>query len=190
MSKADIHLVDGTDEIEHQFRSLMRRLAGGVVVITAGRDDEITGMTVTSLTSLSASPPRVLVSINRQASSFAPIQRHRSFGVNILGSEQQALAERFSNGKLKGRQRFEGTAWSRGTSGVPLLDKALATVECEVEEIIERHSHGIIVGRLLSMELSQGMSGLVYWNGQYVEINHETDLDLLAEVSIPLAHVR
>lgn len=190
MSKADIHLVDGTDEIEHQFRSLMRRLAGGVVVITAGRDDEITGMTVTSLTSLSASPPRVLVSINRHASSFAPIQRHRSFGVNILGSEQQPLAERFSNGKLKGRQRFEGTTWSKGTSGVPLLDKALATVECEVEEIIERHSHGIIVGRLLSMELSQGMSGLVYWNGQYVEISHETDLDLLAEVSIPLAHVR
>ena len=48
----------------------------------------------------------------------------------------------------------------------------------------------IIVDRLLSMELSHGMSGLVYWNGQYVEINHDTDLDLLAEVSIPLAHVR
>ena len=75
MSKADIHLVDETDEIEHQFRSLMRRLAGGVAVITAGRGEDITGMTVTSLTSLSATPPRVLVSINRQASSFAPIER-------------------------------------------------------------------------------------------------------------------
>jgi hypothetical protein len=40
------------------------------------------------------------------------------------------------------------------------------------------------------MELSPRLSGLVYWNGQYVEINHDTDLDLLAEVSIPLAHVR
>ena len=108
MGKADIHLVDETDEIEHQFRSLMRRLAGGVAVITAGRGDEITGMTVTSLTSLSAAPPRVLVSINRQASSFALIERYRSFGVNILGSEQQTLADRFSNGRLKGRQRFEG----------------------------------------------------------------------------------
>jgi flavin reductase (DIM6/NTAB) family NADH-FMN oxidoreductase RutF len=190
MSRADIHLVDEADEFEHQFRSLMRRLAGGVVVITAGRGDDITGMTVTSLTSLSATPPRLLVSINRQASSFPLIERHRVFGVNILGSEQQALADRFSKGRLKGRQRFEGAAWTAGASGVPLLTRALATVECQAEEIIERHSHAIIVGRLLGMEMSHRLSGLVYWNGQYVEINHDTDLDLLAEVSIPLAHVR
>ena len=75
-------------------------------------------------------------------------------------------------------------------SGVPLLTKSLATVECQAEEIIERHSHAIIVGRLLGMEFSHRLSGLVYWNGQYFEISHDTDLDLLAEVSIPLAHVR
>ena len=190
MGNADIHLVDETDEIERQFRSLMRRLAGGVIIITAGRGDDITGMTVTSLTSLSATPPRLLVSINRQASSFALIERHRLFGVNILGSDQQALAERFSNGRLKGKQRFEGAVWTAGASGVPLLTMSLASVECRVEEIIERHSHAIIVGRLLGMKLSHRLSGLVYWNGQYVEINHDTDLDLLAEVSIPLAHVR
>jgi flavin reductase (DIM6/NTAB) family NADH-FMN oxidoreductase RutF len=61
MNKPDIHLVDETHEIERQFRSVMRRLAGGVSIITAGRDDDITGMTVTSLTSLSANPPRLLV---------------------------------------------------------------------------------------------------------------------------------
>jgi flavin reductase (DIM6/NTAB) family NADH-FMN oxidoreductase RutF len=190
MSKADIHLANETDEIERQFRSVMRRLAGGVSIVTAGRDDDITGMTVTSLTSLSAGPARLLVSINKQASSFALIDRYRSFGVNILGSDQQQLADRFSNGKLKGKQRFEGAAWCAGSSGVPLLDKSLATIECQVEEIIERHSHGIIVGRLLRFDLSPQLSGLVYWNGQYIEINHDTDLDLLAEVSIPLAHVR
>jgi flavin reductase (DIM6/NTAB) family NADH-FMN oxidoreductase RutF len=190
MTKADIHLVGETGEIERQFRSVMRRLAGGVVVITAGRGDDITGMTVTSLTSLSATPPRLLVSINRQASSFPLIERYRTFGVNILGSEQQAVADRFSDSRLKGSQRFEGAPWSAGASGVPLLTTALATVECQAEEIMERHSHAIIVGRLLGMELSHGLSGLVYWNGQYVEINHDTDLDLLAEVSIPLAYVR
>src|ERR1700676_75098 len=106
MSKSDIHLVSDTGEIERQFRSVMRRLAGGVSVITAGRDDDITGMTVTSLTSLCADPPRLLVSITRQASSFALIERYRLFGVNILGSDQQELAGRFSNGRLKGKQRF------------------------------------------------------------------------------------
>jgi flavin reductase (DIM6/NTAB) family NADH-FMN oxidoreductase RutF len=88
MSKADIHLVNEADEIERQFRSVMRRVAGGVSIITAGRDDDITGMTVTSLTSLSANPPRLLVSINRQASSFALIERYRLFGISILNADQ------------------------------------------------------------------------------------------------------
>jgi flavin reductase (DIM6/NTAB) family NADH-FMN oxidoreductase RutF len=172
MGHAEIHLVDANDEIEHQFRSVMRRQRG----------DRHAGNVVTA--------PRLLVSINRQASSFPLIERYRTFGVNILGSDQQALADRFSNGRLKGRQRFEGAAWTAGVSGVPMLTNALATVECQAEEIMERHSHAIIVGRLLGMELSHGLSGLVYWNGQYVEISHDTDLDLLAAVSIPLAHVR
>src|SRR6266436_3625188 len=134
MSKADIHLVDETDEIERQFRSVMRRLAGGVSIVTAGRDGDITGMTVTSLTSLSASPPRLLVSINRQASSFALIERHRLFGVNILGSDQHDIAGQFSNGRLKGSQRFEGLEWLPGSSGLPLLSHSLATIECQDEE--------------------------------------------------------
>jgi flavin reductase (DIM6/NTAB) family NADH-FMN oxidoreductase RutF len=190
MGRSDIHLVTDSNEIEHQFRAVMRRLAGGVSIITAGRDGDITGMTVTSLTSLSASPPRVLVSVNRLASSFALIERFGTFGVSILGSDQQELADRFSDGRLKGPQRFEGVPWSAGTSGVPLLGNSLATVECQVEEIIERYSHGIIVGSLVSFDLSRELSGLVYWNGQYIEIKHDFDLDLLAEISIPLAHVR
>jgi flavin reductase (DIM6/NTAB) family NADH-FMN oxidoreductase RutF len=190
MTKPDIHLVDETHEIERQFRAVMRRLAGGVSIITAGRDDDITGMTVTSLTSLSADPPRLLVSLNRQASSFALIERDRLFGINILGSDQQELAARFSNGRLKGKERFEGAAWFPGSSGVPLLADSVAAVECQIEEIIERHSHAMIVGRLLSMDLSRRLSGLIYWNGQYIEIDHDSDLDILAEVSIPLAHVR
>jgi flavin reductase (DIM6/NTAB) family NADH-FMN oxidoreductase RutF len=190
MGRPDLHLVNATDEIAQQFRSVMRRLPGGVSVITAGRGDDITGMTVTSLTSLGAAPPRLLVSINRQASSFSMIDHHRLFGVNILGSDQHELAARFSNGKLEGKQRFEGISWFSGSAGVPLLGNALATVECRVEEIIERHSHGIIVGSLLSFDLSHRLSGLVYWDGQYIEINRDSDLHVLAEVSVPLAHVR
>ncbi len=159
MGKANIHLVDETDAIENQFRSAMRRLAGGVSIVTAGRDDDITGMTVTSLTSLSASPPRLLMSINRQASSFALIERYRLFGINILRADQQQVAVRFSNGNLKGKQRFEGTPWFPGSSGVPLLGSSVASLECQVEEIIERYSHGIIVGRILSMERSDRLSG-------------------------------
>lgn len=126
----------------YQFRQAMRRLTGGVAIITAGKQDEITGMTVTSLTSLSADPPRLLVNINRRASSFSLIARHKGFGVNILGANQRDIAERFSNGRFNGKERFDGFAWTRGASGVPLLSEALAALECEVDEIIERYSHG------------------------------------------------
>jgi flavin reductase (DIM6/NTAB) family NADH-FMN oxidoreductase RutF len=80
MARSAIHLVKEDDVVEQQFCAIMRRLAGGVSVITAGRGDDITGMTVTSLTSLSVDPPRLLVSINRQASSFALIERHGLLG--------------------------------------------------------------------------------------------------------------
>ncbi|MFX8016041.1 flavin reductase family protein, partial [Acinetobacter baumannii] len=58
------------------FRGAMRHLTGGVSIITAGRGKDITGMTVTSVTSLSVDPPTLLVSINRDASSFPLIRRH------------------------------------------------------------------------------------------------------------------
>lgn len=190
MARGELHLVDRIAETGHSFRSVMRRLASGVSIITAGRDNDITGMTVTSLTSLSVTPPRLLVSINLQSSAFALIDRHRLFGVNILSSYQQGIANRFSGGRFKGRQRFEGIEWFPGPSGTPLLRHSLAAVECQVEEIIERHSHGIIIGSLLASELPSHLSSLVYWDGQYIEIKPDSDLDLLAEVSIPLAHAR
>jgi flavin reductase (DIM6/NTAB) family NADH-FMN oxidoreductase RutF len=189
MARSDIHLVKD-DDAEQQFRMIMRRFASGVSIITAGRGGDITGMTVTSVTSLSVEPPRLMVSINRQASSFALIERLGLFGVSILRSDQLELAKRFSNGQIKGRQRFDGIDWSPGVSGVPILREALATVECRVEEIIERHSHGIVIGSVLDFDLSPQLSSLVYWNGGYIEINHDRDLDLLADVSIPLAHAR
>jgi flavin reductase (DIM6/NTAB) family NADH-FMN oxidoreductase RutF len=183
-------LLHKRDDLGRQFRSVMRRLAGGVSIVTAGKDDDITGMTVTSLTSLSADPPRLLVNINRQASSFPLIERQGVFGDNILGSDQRNVADRFSNSQLKGRQRFEAIAWSRGASGVPLLGHALATVECEVDEIIKRYSHGIIVARLVAIELSERLSGLVYWNAEYLEINRNSELDSTAGIGLALRHAQ
>ncbi|MGY2932162.1 hypothetical protein ACVWZ6_001764 [Bradyrhizobium sp. GM6.1] len=64
------------------------------------------------VTSLSVDPPQLLVNINRQASSFSLIARHRTFGANILGADQRDIAERFSNGRFKGKERFDGFSWN------------------------------------------------------------------------------
>lgn len=168
------------------FRGAMRHLAGGVSVITAGRGRDITGMTVTSVTSLSVDPPSVIVSINRDASSFPLIQRLGAFGVNVLNADQLDIAERFAGkGGLKGADRFAGSDWSLSGSGVPLLVEALVALDCEVEEIVERHSHGIVIGRVREIRSVARNAALAYWHGQYVAIDHEEDAIRMAEVSVP-----
>ena len=134
----------------------MRHLTGGVSVITAGRGKDITGMTVTSVSSLSVDPPTLIVSINREASSWPLLKRHGFFGVNILTADQLDIAERFTGkGGLKGADRFAGAQWTTRVSGVPLLVGALAAIDCEVEDIVERHSHAIVIGRVLDIRLSR-----------------------------------
>src|ERR1700748_1004923 len=84
------------------FRGAMRHLTGGVSVITAGRGREGNGMTVTSGSSLSGEPATLIVSINRESSSWPVVQRLGFFGVNILAAGQIEIAERFTGkGGLK-----------------------------------------------------------------------------------------
>lgn len=168
------------------FRNAMRSLAGGVSVITAGRGNDLSGMTVTSVSSLSVDPATLIVSINRKASSWPLLQRHGVFGVNILSSDHIDIAERFSGiGGLKGAERFAGAEWISLVSGVPLLAGALAAFDCEVEHVVERHSHAIVIGRVLDLRLSPGRPALTYWQGQYVALDQNEDAVRLAEVSFP-----
>ena len=172
------------------FRNAMRQLTGGVSVITAGRGRDVSGMTVTSVSSLSVDPPALIVSINREASSWPLVKRYGFFGVNILTSDQIDIAERFTGkGGLKGADRFAGARWTTRASGVPLLVGALAAIDCEVEDIVERHSHAIVIGRVLDVAVSARTAALAYWQGRYVAIDQDEDAAKLAEVSVPARHV-
>jgi flavin reductase (DIM6/NTAB) family NADH-FMN oxidoreductase RutF len=169
-----------------RFRDAMRHLAGGVSVITVGRGRDISGMTVTSVASLAIDPPTLIVSINRQSSSWPLLQRSRSFGVNILTADQIGIAERFSGyGGLQGVDRFAGADWVRGASGVPLLVGALAAIECDADQIVERHSHAIVIGRVRHLQQLPRKAALAYWQGGYVAIDLDDDAAKLAEVSLP-----
>jgi flavin reductase (DIM6/NTAB) family NADH-FMN oxidoreductase RutF len=174
-------IVNETAASPAEFRESMRLLSGGVSVLTVGRGDNITGMTVTSVSALSLDPPSLIVSINRQASSWPLLQREGSFGVNFLSAEQQVVAERFAGkGGLKGAERFAGTPWITLQTGAPILSEALAGLDCEIEEIIERHSHGIVIGRILSIHRSRMIDGLSYWQGTYYALH-----DSLRAISEP-----
>jgi flavin reductase (DIM6/NTAB) family NADH-FMN oxidoreductase RutF len=179
-----------TEVTASDFRNAMRQLTGGVSVVTAGRGRDISGMTVTSVSSLSVDPPALIVSINRESSSWPLVKRYGFFGVNILTSDQLDIAERFTGkGGLKGADRFAGARWTTRASGVPLLADALAAIDCEVEDVVERHSHAIVIGRVLDVAVSARTAALAYWQGRYVAIDQDEDAAKLAEVSVPVRHV-
>ena len=150
------------------FRKALRRLVGGVSVVTVGRGEDRTGLTATSVSSLSAEPPTVMFGLNLSSSSFPVLVRHRSFGVNFLNATQKQIADRYAGrGGEKGEARYAGANWSEGVTGAPLLEGALAALDCEVEELIERHSHAIVIGRVREVRLGGDDAALVYWRGDY-----------------------
>ena len=149
-------------------KDAMRHLFGGVSVVTAGSDETRTGLTVTSAISLSLDPPTMLVCVNRRASAWGVIQRERHYCVNILEARHQAIADRFAGrGGVKGAERYEGARWRQFVTGAWGLEDALAVIDCAVEEIIERHSHGIVIGAVRSVCLGGGNDALVYGGGSY-----------------------
>ncbi len=170
------------------FAHAMRQLASGVSVITAGMGSGRVGMTATAVTSLSAVPPTLIVCLNRTSSAGPRIAESGTFAVNILSADQIEIGECFAGkGGHKGAARFAAGTWSTGVSGAPVLSGALASIECELEELIERHTHAILIGRAVHTATLPRKSSLTYWQGGYVAIDRDEDLVRLAEVSVPSA---
>lgn len=154
------------------FRSVMRNVAGAVSVVTAAGAGIRAGLTATSLTSLSAEPPAVLVCVNRGASAWPVIERAGHFAINVLGAGHQAIADRFAGRDgIKGEERFQVGDWSRLATGAPILEDALAVLDCEIEEIIGRHSHAILIGRVKAIREAGTEGALLYWRGLYGKLD-------------------
>jgi flavin reductase (DIM6/NTAB) family NADH-FMN oxidoreductase RutF len=150
------------------FRRAMRLQACGVAVVTVAGDEARTGFTATSVTSLSVEPPRILVCVNRASSSYPLLAREGRFAVNFLGAEQQSVAERFAGaGGATGAARFEGATWRRLRPGTLVIDEALVSLDCVVEELVERHSHCIVIAEVLGASETREADALLYWQGQY-----------------------
>ncbi len=151
------------------FRGAMRQLASGVSVITAGAGEDRSGMTVTSVSSLSIDPPSLIVCVNKQSSTWPLLLRHQVFGLNVLSAGQRDVAVRFSGHELTGAARFGDEPVVTAETGAPLLANALAAFDCEADALVDYHSHAIVVGRVKAVRVTEGGSALLYWRGQYSE---------------------
>jgi flavin reductase (DIM6/NTAB) family NADH-FMN oxidoreductase RutF len=150
------------------FRAVLGRFASGVTIVTSVDADGIDhGMTVSAFSSLSLDPPLVLVCIDHKASVWPAFERATHFAINILGSQQEALSRRFSS---RDGERFEGVGFTRGTTGVALLDDTLAAVECTVTARLPHGDHSILVGSVDGGS-ARDLQPLLYYRGGYASLS-------------------
>lgn len=130
------------------FRAAMARVCTPVSVVTTIEDGRAHGTTVSAFTSLSMTPPMVLVSLDTGSDLLAMVQRSGTFGVNILSTGQAALALRFAR---KGADKFAGARWTTA-GGAARLDGASAWVSCSLTKLLPGGDHKILLGTVLAAE--------------------------------------
>jgi flavin reductase (DIM6/NTAB) family NADH-FMN oxidoreductase RutF len=149
------------------FRSVLGRFASGVTIVTARDDAGVDhGMTVSAFCSLSLDPPLVLLCVDHAASMYELLLTHPQFGISILSSNQEAYSRRFAD---PDSDRFDGIAYSRGESGVVLLEESLAHLECRVTEHYEGGDHTIFIAEVEHAEPRDGRP-LLYYRGGYAQL--------------------
>ena len=151
---------------EATFRSVLARFATGVVVVTGTTEAGPAGLTCQSFSSLSLDPPLVLLSTARSSTTWPRIAATGRFAVNVLAAGQEAVSDRFA---VSGGDKFADQGWRPGALGNPLLDGALAHVECDIEALHDGGDHVIVVGRVRALEAPGLESGspLVYYRSRY-----------------------
>ncbi len=147
------------------FKEALRGWASGVTVVTSRAGNTVHGMTVSAFSSVSADPPLVLVCTNRSSKTHGVIQRGGVFAVNILAAHQADISNTFASQKNEDT-RLERVSWSEGQTGAPLIDEALATLECSVENAHHEGSHTIYIGRVEAVHTSDA-APLLYYDGDY-----------------------
>ncbi len=147
----------------------MRRFPAGVAIVTVALDGERYAITVGSLVSLSLEPPLVGMSIGLQSSIYEQIRRAGRWVVNVLAHDQTELAQHFARSGMPPL-----VAWTsvtvRQRDGVPepLIDGALAWLECTTVGEHAAGDHVIFIGAVLSIELGRDEPGLTYVRGAYL----------------------
>ncbi len=167
---ADLRSMSGSnpDAEGANFRLAMREFASGVAIVACGEGGDRAGCTATAVASLSVSPPSLIVCLSLSASTLKRLRRARAFSVNVLGAEHAELAARFSGRTgSEGADRFDRGDWAPLVTGAPVLADALAALDCLVEDIVERHTHAIVIGAVQAVRTAGAKSALLHWRSRF-----------------------
>ncbi|SEG93756.1 NADH-FMN oxidoreductase RutF, flavin reductase (DIM6/NTAB) family [Thermomonospora echinospora] len=148
-----------------RFREVLGHYPTGVVVITAiSESGAPVGMVVGSFTSVSLDPPLVAFLPSRTSNSFAQLRTASSFCVNVLAADQEQVCRQFA---AKTGDKFAGVAWRAAPSGAPVLEEAVAWIDCDFDDVHEAGDHFIVLGRVRDLGILNPTPPLLFFQGGY-----------------------
>ncbi len=155
-----------------RFREVMSRFATGVSVVTTFDGERPAGITVNALSSVSLDPPLVMVALDRSRFITPMVRALGRYAVNVLGDGQGALSDCFAHAPVRpGREDFCGAAWHPGQTGLPILDGAIATLECTVVETFSAGDHDLFIARVDALGAPDGTGDpLLFFRRHYLRV--------------------
>lgn len=154
---------------EDSFKKAMGRFPSGVTIVTTVDDaGNKSGFTASAFSSLSLSPPLILVCLACNADCFDKFNEQKKFAVNIIGNDHQALAFKFAT---KGCDKFEGGEFEQGASGLPVLSGSPVSLECSTENIYSGGDHIILVGQVEYLNIN-GEKPTVWYEGKFHQLSN------------------
>src|SRR3954467_4916769 len=154
-----------TDFDGQKFRQVLGHFPTGVAVVTGvDADGNPAGMAVGSFSSDSLDPTLVPFMPDKSSSSLPKFRDSGPFCVNILGAEQESVCRAFA---MKGGDKFADLAWHPASSGSPILDGALAWIDCDIDVVHEAGDHYIVIGLVRELDIGTPALPLVFFQGGY-----------------------
>ncbi|HEV2146262.1 MAG TPA: flavin reductase family protein [Longimicrobiaceae bacterium] len=149
-----------------EFRRVMGHFASGVTVVTTVQPNgEPCGLTANAVCSVSVDPVLVLVCVEHGADTHDCIRAAGRFAINVLEEEGgESLSRRFATWGVE--DKFRGVAWREERTGAPVLEGALAWLDCRVAQELQGGDHTIFLGEVVAADAREG-TPLVYYRGGY-----------------------
>lgn len=155
-------MIEATD-----FRNAMSLLTTAVNVITTEGAAGMHGFTASAVCSVTDTPPTLLVCMNQSSRSHAHFIQNKILSVNVLGAQHENLSNAFASSKFSSEERFKLGSWTTLETGSPVLKDALASFDCEIEQIQQMGTHSIFICKVVAIQQSQQEESLVYFNRAY-----------------------
>lgn len=150
-----------------EFKAALGRFASGVTVVTTkDADGNLHGLTVSAFSSVSMSPPLILVCILKRTGSYSSFEESKSFVVNILDESQQQISNHFAS---HSDDKFSGQNYQLNENGLPVLCDCLVNLECRLKHSYDGGDHTIFVGEIENVTVNEG-NPLIYWKGGYRDL--------------------